>query len=286
MTAILKPMKNLWKLWILLFSSTLLTLSPTALSQAISRALLPQGTLLERLEDQKIFSLSKDIYVNIIKDNPLQVMDHKGHSLYTIPDHQAHKVIFIDQISNIYQNPKFYKEYPSQKKIKEKPLNLSQDISFNFYQSTTQFLSHLTGKERNTLLGWGGSYQAHVDFHAPILLGIKLNYIMARVESLTSNQFTLGPVISYPLTPFKIKNLHAQFSTQSSLFFKVKDNSIDKSFDFKSQSLNIGLQYYRRYQSVYLILKIFLSKDFISQKNKTSTNTDDERLTLATGLSW
>ena len=265
------------------------------------RAILPQGTVVHRIQDNQWLTLEKDTYVNVLKYGHLHVrkksvyvLSKKNKILYTAPFDQ---VIFIDKVSNLLQRPTSYQEYPPPKEEKSDSIKFFQELSLELSLCTPEFLKNIGRHNKRHFSNMGPLYQVHLDFDRTFVLGGKINYTMGKMDSTDGGQFkiqrlTLGPTASIPIGEVNGRKAFFQMGPLFSPLFKVKDPLSHRNFYFTSRSLQVGLKIYYPNRPADFMFGIHLSREYISPRiNKfpevpTVQNTKEEALSLLLGASW
>ena len=259
------------------------------------KALIPKGILLSRLKDGKKMTLPKDLYARVLKgdahDPKVYVINKRGEMLYSVPFHQ---VIFIDQVSDLFKPPMYYEEYSPPPKAKEDPLEFFQELSFVLYQLTSEFLTHIESRNVDNIWGQGLLYQAYMDFDLSVLLGGQFHYSLGQTDSLNDQfkiqQLALGPIINIPFTQFNERKVFFQIGTLISVLFDVKSSR--QEYQFRSQSLKIGVQAYHPSSTIDFMFGIHFSRKFMSPVNKQLPNhapdtaTQENQLSFLIGGTW
>ena len=291
MVVILRPMKKLWTIF-LLFS-----LAPLSRGDRPFKVLVPKGTVLSRLSDGQKLTLPRDLYTNILKGeddkNEVYVLNKKGKELYSVP---FKKIIFIDQVGDLFKQPVYYQEYPPQKKEKKDSLNFFQDISFILYQLTPKFLVPFESNNIENISGQGLQYNIYFDFDFPIFFGGEFYYLLGTTDSLHHQikiqQSSIGPIINIPLTPLHERKVFLQIGTLFSTLFHVKSSRNHQKYRFHSQSIKIGLQSSFPSSLIHLIFGIHFSQQFIRPlKNQLPDRppyktTKENQLSFLMGVTW
>ena len=305
MPAILRPMKKRYSICALIRGLIVgvliggLPLSICAQEGEGAKAILPKGTILLRLKDDKKVTLRRETYVNVLK-NRLQekekfvVIDKQGNPLYTVlPD----QVVVIEQVADLFKRPTNYQEYIPLEEEKQDSLKIAQEFSLAFYRLGPGFLDNIRAYGGEDISGIDLFYQWFLDFNSLISLGGQINYSTGTAsdadEQFKMQRLTLGPVVSKFLMDFDGGGKIAlQIGTLRSIFFSAKHSKYEEDFPFSSQSLKMGLQLYAPGVLADFTFGIHLSREFISPvidefpKGVKVQAVRETQLSLTTGVAW